>query len=79
MFSQLNIKTDTALSNDDASQLILANAIEQLSIITGLNKHDSLALLNGSISAPQNTKMRYGQDNLIDQHESDFIVGLFKD
>lgn len=84
MLNTGHLISDTQLSNEDASQMIVANAIEQLSSITGLNKQQCLSLLSSSVGEHAQTNAHphqaaMTQNNIIDQYESEFIVGLFSD
>ena len=82
MLNTAHLISDTQLSNEDASQLILATAIDQLSSITGLDTQECLSLLSNSASEhtlSRRHKNTMVQNNIIDQNESDFIGTLFCD
>ena len=78
MFTQISPQSDTALSNDQVANMLLRQALDQLSKLTQLNNSDCLSLLEQQLAgeSPQR-KLKSAQKQLIDHQESDYIISLF--
>lgn len=80
MYNQQNSHVNSGSSNTQVSQEIIANAISQLSQLTGLNERDSLNLISDSVKEqlPAPRMRGYINENLINQKETDFICSMFE-
>lgn len=80
MYNQQNSHVNSGSSNTQFSQEIIANAISQLSQLTGLNERDSLDLISDSVKEklPAPRMRGYINENLINQKETDFISSIFE-
>ena len=78
MFTPISPQNDTALSNDQVANMLLRQAIDQLSKLTQLNNSDCLSLLGQQLTgeSPQRN-VKSAQKQLIDHQESDYIISLF--
>lgn len=80
MFNKITPKTDSQLTQSDVANLVLAQAIENVSKLTGVSSDDALKLLTTQISAKQKkppASPRSFQQPLLEQNEFQFIAELF--
>ncbi|QBG35445.1 hypothetical protein [Litorilituus sediminis] len=80
MFNRITPKTDSQLTQSDVANLVLAQAIENVSRLTGVSSDDALKLLATQISANQKKPQaspRSFQQPLLEQNEFQFIAELF--
>ncbi|MCJ8320387.1 MAG: hypothetical protein MJK12_12185 [Colwellia sp.] len=78
MFTPITPVSDTELSKDALANMAITRAILQLSQLTQLNDEQCLSLIKKQLFADKapNTKHQ-AMSNLINHHESDYIVSLF--
>ncbi len=78
MFSQLSLSTDTEVMPSEVTHLVLAEAIAQISKLTGLSKQASKALVKQQLFNTSDKKTaKCANDEIITHHETDFIFDLF--
>lgn len=81
MFTKITPTADSQLSNEDVANLIVNDALEKVSKLTGLSQQKAFALLANQvnqhsdvISQKQSTKV---ETPLLEQSEFQFISSLF--
>jgi hypothetical protein len=74
MVLQTGLKTDTQISPEHISQLILEQALEQMSELTGLNIAQCKSLFVGQLQANETPTIDLP---IINNEESQFIGHLF--
>lgn len=81
MFTKLTPKTDSQLSNSDVANLIVADALDKLTQLTGLDQQDALLLLAEQITPstekPATRQHPQAVEVILEQNEYQFISGLF--
>ena len=81
MFTKIVPKADSQLSNEDVTNLIVSDALNKISQLTGLSEQKAFALLSHQV-AQQNCdhsheKITKVQAPLLEQNEFQFISSLF--
>jgi len=76
MLKSKKLKTDSLVSNEDLTNLIMNQALEQIATLTGVSKAQALVLMANQLSheAPQQTTVF---KPILEQDESTFIRHLF--
>ena len=80
MFNKITPKTDSQLTQSDVANLVLAEAIENVSKLTGVSSEDAVKLLITQLSGEQKKPQaspRNFQQPLLEQNEFQFIAELF--
>ena len=81
MFTKITPKADSQLSNADVANLIVNDALNKISQLTGLNKQKAFALLSSQVKIHSS---EYGHEEitkvqapLLEKNEFQFISNLF--
>jgi len=74
MFTKVTPKADSQLSNEDVANLIVGDALEKISQLTGLSQKKSFALLVNQVNYERAQQI---QAPLLEQSEFQFISSLF--
>jgi len=81
MFNKITPTTDSQLSNEDVANLIMSDALNKISQLTGLSEQLAFALLANQVNqkTQQNNPERLDKVHgpLLEQSESQFISSLF--
>ncbi|WP_440875687.1 hypothetical protein [Thalassotalea sp. PLHSN55] len=80
MFSQLTLPTETEITAQDITQLVMAEAIAHIAQLTGLAQNACEKLVKQQLIGSTETKAPASNVNdIITHHETDFIGQLFKE
>jgi len=74
MFTNITPKADSQLSNEDVANLVVGDALEKISQLTGLSQKKAFALLVNQVSHENTPQI---QAPLLEQNECQFISSLF--
>ena len=81
MFTKITPTADSQLSNEDVANLIVSDALEKISQLTGLNQEKAFALLANQINQSSNNLSHDQtikiQPPILEQNEFQFISSLF--
>ncbi len=81
MFTKITPTADSQLSNSDVANLIVSDALEKISQLTGLNQQQAFALLANQVNQQSNDVSHQHkakvQAPLLEQNEFQFISSLF--
>ena len=74
MFTKISPTADSQLSNEDVANLMVNDALKNISQLTGLNQEQAFALLVNQVSHTKRSKVH---PPLLEQNEAQFISSLF--
>ena len=81
MFTKISPTADSQLSNEDVANLMVNDALKNISQLTGLNQEQAFALLVNQVSQQtdqvSHTKRTKVYSPLLEQNEAQFISSLF--
>ncbi|AAZ25568.1 MULTISPECIES: hypothetical protein [Colwellia] len=81
MFTKITHTTDSLLSNEGVTSLIVNDALRKISQLTGLSQQQAFALLSSQVTQQYNNtdhrEIIKVQAPLLEQKESQFISSLF--
>lgn len=81
MFNKVTPKADSQLSRNDVANLVLADAVDSISKLTGVSQEKALQLLVKQLTPRESENAslinRNHQQPLLEQNEFQFIAELF--
>jgi uncharacterized protein YidB (DUF937 family) len=76
MLKNKKLITDSQMNNEDLVHVLMNQALEQITTLTGLSKSHAMALMTEQLS-PENSHQITPYQPVIEQEESLFIQHLF--
>ena len=77
MFTKITPTTDSQLSNEDVANLIVSDALEKISQLTGLSQEKAFELLSQQVNNDAASHTPKAQPPILEHNEFQFISSLF--